>query len=120
MYSELNITTYHKPVYPAVIMDTLPQRRQVLTGSAIRLSDPMTQTIIALGRMEWTAKGRLTGWVPDRLSDWLKSMPMSQKPMGWLDRLSPVKCNWAGGNSSTYRGNTVAASGFDLRIAYGG
>jgi hypothetical protein len=82
LYCELNITTYHKPVYPAVIMDTLPQRRQVLTGSAIRLSDPMTQTIIALGRMEWTAKGRLTGWVPDRLLHWLKSMPMSKKPKG--------------------------------------
>jgi hypothetical protein len=40
--------------------------------------------------------------------------------MGILDRLSPIRCSWAGGNASTFRSNILLVNGFDTRMAYGG
>ena len=98
----------------------LARQGQYLTGSVIRLSEGMTRQVLKRGRMDWTDKGRPAGWAPDGLSDWLKSMPLPATVMGWLDRASPVKCNWAGGNASTFRAHILAVNGFDTRMAYGG
>ena len=98
----------------------LAKRGQFLTGSVIRLDDALTQRLLALGRLDWTAQIRPPGWTPRSLSEWLKSMPLPAPVMGVLDRLSPVRCSWAGGNASTFRAHMLAVSGFDTRMAYGG
>lgn len=98
----------------------MARRGRFLTGSVIRLSEAMTRRILARGAVAWTRKGRPEGWGPGGLSDWLKSMPLPAPLMGWLDRASPVKCNWAGGNAATYRAHILAVNGFDTSMAYGG
>lgn len=98
----------------------LARQGQYLTGSVIRLSEGFSQQVLERGRLDWTASGRPVGWVPDGVSNWLKSMPLPAPVMGWLDRASPVKCNWAGGNASTLRAHILAVNGFDTRMAYGG
>ncbi len=98
----------------------LAQRGRFLSGSVIRLSDAATQAILAQTFMDWTAQGRPVGWSPRGLSEWMKSMPMSPGVMRVFDRMSPVKCNWAGGNASTFRDHVLAVNGFDTRMAYGG
>lgn len=99
---------------------TLAEQERFVTGSVIRLSEAMTATLLAAERIGWTDGGRPEGWAPRGLSEWLKSMPLPAGVMGWLDRLSPVKCNWAGGNSSTFRAHILAVNGFDTRMEYGG
>ncbi len=98
----------------------LAERGRFVTGSVIRLSEAMTATLLARGRIGWTDRGRPEGWAPRGPSEWLKSMPYPAGVMGWLDRMSPVKCNWAGGNSATFREHILAVNGFDTRMEYGG
>lgn len=98
----------------------LARRGRFLTGSVIRLDASQTGDLLATGRVDWTAQGRPPGWQPRKLSETLKSMPLPPALMGVLDRLSPVRCSWAGGNASTFRDNILAVNGFDTRMAYGG
>lgn len=98
----------------------LAARGRFLTGSVIRLDATVTAGLITRGHLDWTAQGRLAGWTPRGLSDWLKSMPLPAPIMGLLDRASPVRCSWAGGNASTFRDHMLAVNGFDTRMAYGG
>ena len=98
----------------------LAARGQFLTGSVIRLKDALTQRLLTQGHLDWTAQHRPPGWTPRGLSEWLKSMPFPAPVMGVLDRLSPVRCSWAGGNASTFRDHMLAVNGFDSRMAYGG
>lgn len=98
----------------------LARRGQFLTGSVIRLHAGMTRDLLAQGCIDWTPKGRPPGWQPNSLSERLKSMPLPPGLMGVLDRLSPVRCSWAGGNASTFRDHILAVNGFDSRMAYGG
>ncbi len=98
----------------------LAQRGRFLTGSVIRLDPGLTGDLLAQGRVDWTRRGRPQGWQPRKLTETLKSMPLAPGAMGVLDRLSPVRCSWAGGNASTFRDHIVAVNGFDTRMAYGG
>lgn len=98
----------------------LAQRGRFLTGSTIRLDEAQTRRLLTQGRCDWTPKGRPPGWHPQKLSETLKSMPQPPAVMGLLDRLSPVRCSWAGGNASTFRDHILAVNGFDTRMAYGG
>ena len=109
-------------MHPGFVARHLDMARQgqFLTGSVIRLSEAMTGQMLDAGQVAWTARGRPEGWMPDGLSERLKAMPLPAPVMGWLDRASPVKCNWAGGNASTFRAHILAVNGFDTRMAYGG
>lgn len=98
----------------------LARRGRFLTGSVIRLDASLTRDLLAQGRIDWTARGRPPGWQPQKLSETLKSMPFPPAVMGVLDRLSPVRCSWAGGNASTFRDHILAVNGFDTDMAYGG
>lgn len=98
----------------------MAQPGQFQCGSAIRLSKAMTDRILSREQIVLDGKGRPEGWVPRGLSEWLKAMPLPAGIMGWLDRVSPVKCSWAGGNASTFRAHILAVNGFDTRMAYGG
>lgn len=98
----------------------LARHGRFLTGSVIRLDASVTCELLAQGRIDWTPQGRLPGWQPKSLSERLKSMPLAPRLMGMLDRLSPVRCSWAGGNGSTFRNHVLAVNGFDTRMAYGG
>lgn len=98
----------------------LARRGRFLTGSVIRLPSDQSARLLATKQVEWTSRGRLFGWQPSGLSEWLKSMPFPAQVMGVLDRISPVRCSWAGGNASTFRDHIVAVNGFNNRMAYGG
>lgn len=98
----------------------LAQEGRFVTGSVIRLNDALTRDLLAQGHCRWTAQGRPPGWQPQNFSERLKSMPLPPAVMGVLDRLSPVRCSWAGGNASTFRDHILAVNGFDTRMAYGG
>jgi glycosyltransferase involved in cell wall biosynthesis len=91
-----------------------------LTGSAIRLDKSLSDQLIEQGSVNWNSKGRPPSWEPKTMSERLKSMPLSPSIMGILDRLSPIRCSWAGGNASTFRSNIYLVNGFDTRMAYGG
>lgn len=91
-----------------------------LTGSVVRLGPALSADLINRGTCNWTPDGRPPFWRPSRLSERLKSMPFDPSLMGVLDRLSPIRCSWAGGNASTFRSNILAVNGFDTRMAYGG
>lgn len=98
----------------------LASRDSFLTGSVIRLNRSLSDQILEQGSVSWTSKGRPTSWKPKTMSERLKSMPLSPSLMGILDRLSPIRCSWAGGNASTFRSNIYLVNGFDTRMAYGG
>lgn len=98
----------------------MAKRGQFLTGSVIRLPAKLSEQILHEGHIRLTNRLRPHGWQPRNMSERLKSMPLPAPVMGWLDRLSPVRCNWAGGNASTFREHILAVNGFDNRMAYGG
>jgi len=91
-----------------------------LTGSVIRLDKSLSEQLIEQGSVNWNSKGRPPSWEPKTMSERLKSMPLGPSIMGILDRLSPIRCSWAGGNASTFRSNIYLVNGFDTRMAYGG
>jgi glycosyltransferase involved in cell wall biosynthesis len=98
----------------------LASKNRFLTGSVIRLDRALSAEMVKGGTVNWTRKGRPPSWKPKTMSERLKSMPVSPSVMGILDRLSPIRCSWAGGNASTYRSNIYLVNGFDTRMAYGG
>ena len=91
-----------------------------LSGSVIRLNADVTGQILAQGTAAWDSKRRLAGWTPQNLSERLKAQPLPLAAMAVLDRFSPVRCNWAGGNASAFRAALLAVNGFDESMSYGG
>ncbi len=92
---------------------------QFATGSVIRLEAAETQGLLAAGRVRWD-KGRLPGWRAKGMSDWLKAMGPPAPVGRLLDRVSPIRRSWAGGNAGTFRDNILKVNGFDETMAYGG
>lgn len=90
-----------------------------MSGSVIRLSEAVTQSILHDGLARWL-NGRLSGWSPTKLSERLKSSTFLPPLMPLLDRLSPVSKNWAGGNASAFRSALLNVNGFDETLQYGG
>lgn len=98
----------------------LASKRRFLTGSVIRFDKTLSAELLERGTVAWMPKGRPSSWQPETMSELLKSMPLRPSLMGILDRLSPIRCSWAGGNASTFRSNILLVNGFDTRMAYGG
>jgi glycosyltransferase involved in cell wall biosynthesis len=98
----------------------LAKESRFLTGSVIRLDAVLSADLLRRRVCAWTPEGRPLFWRPSGMSERLKSMPFDPYLMGILDRLSPVRCSWAGGNASTFRSNILLVNGFDTRMAYGG
>ena len=97
----------------------LADPRRFLSGSVIRLNAEVTAQVLARGFAVWD-NGRLGGWQPQNLSERLKAQPLPVGVMAVLDWLSPVRCNWAGGNASAFRAALLAVNGFDETMRYGG
>lgn len=91
-----------------------------MAGSVIRLDAPTTQRVLDQGRAHWGGDGVLAGWTPQSWSQRLKAGRAGARISAMLDRVSPVKKNWAGGNASAYRSAIVAVAGFDETLKYGG
>lgn len=108
-------------MHPAFIARhaALAHPSQFMSGSAIRLDEAMTVEILKEGAVRWQ-NGKPAGWTPRSISERLKSMTMFPSAMPLMDRLSPVRTNWAGGNASAFRSALLAVNGFDESLAYGG
>lgn len=89
-----------------------------LSGGLIRLSENMTETLLKSKPILWN-KGRPQTWSPQRVSDWLKAMPLPQNMMGIFDRLTTVQKNWSGCNASCFREAAIKINGFDESMTYG-
>lgn len=93
------------------------------TGSVVRMnaqtSQNLTEEDITSKRVfdvQWLGQnGNIKG-----LSDSLKAGKASKSVSRILDRLSPVKITWSGGNASTSRSQLIAVNGFDETMRYGG
>lgn len=93
------------------------------TGSVVRLSDDTTkaidETLISSKQVfdvKWLkAQGELSG-MSRRLKAGCAARPIAKL----LDRLSPVRKTWSGGNASTYRDTLIKVNGFDETMYYGG
>jgi glycosyltransferase involved in cell wall biosynthesis len=109
-------------LHPAFVRRHLQLARpnRFLTGSLIRLSEEFTAEVLETGKVVWSAKERPAGWAPRDTSECLKSMPVHPMFLGALDVASPVRKNWQGACSSTFRRHLVAVNGFDETMAYGG
>lgn len=99
---------------------SMAQEGVFLSGSVIRLSTHFSKYILKNGKIELDNKSRLVGWNPETLSDKLKSMPIGPNLMGILDKITPIKCSWSGGNASTFRKHIISVNGFDTKMYYGG
>lgn len=97
----------------------LAAAKKFVTGSVVRLEKSFTDQILELAEFRWNHRGKPIGWKPRSVSEALKSMPFHPYIMATLDALSPVKCSWAGGNSSTYRDYILEVNGFDEKMQYG-
>jgi glycosyltransferase involved in cell wall biosynthesis len=109
-------------LHPAFVRRHLQLARlnRFLTGSLIRLSEEFTAEVLETGQVRWSAKQRPVGWAPRDISEYLKSMPGHPMLLGALDMASPVRKNWQGACSSTFKRHLVAVNGFDETMAYGG
>ena len=93
------------------------------TGSVVRLnaqtSDALSEADITSARVfdpKWLrAHGNTQG-----LSDSLKAGSAPMLVARWLDKMSPVRITWSGGNASTSRAQLIKANGFDETMRYGG
>lgn len=56
----------------------------------------------------------------DRITSWLKAMPLPFVVQAALDRLYPIRRTFMGSNASAMRADLLRVNGFDERIAYGG
>ena len=99
---------------------SMAQEGVFLSGSVIRLTTHFSKRILKNGKVEFDNKSKLKGWKPETFSDRLKSMPVGSNIMSVLDRISPVKCSWSGGNASTFRKHIITVNGFDTKMYYGG
>lgn len=101
----------------------LAHKDRFTTGSVIRLSQRTSENLnksdVSTGRIFdpiWlTANGELQSW-----SDKLKAGVLMPNKSQILDRISPVKKTWSGGNSSAFRAQLVRVNGFDETMRYGG
>ena len=93
-----------------------------MTGSVIRLDREATAGVT--GEMVSSGKVFDRGWLRVNraitgFSTWLKAAPFPMPVMALLDRLSPVRPAFAGGNASVFRDEVLAVGGFDTRMKYG-
>ena len=102
---------------------TLARPDSFSTGSVVRLSKATTQVIseddITAQRVfdpAWLSeKGDLNS-----ISKQLKAGRAPAPVAAFLDRISPVKITWSGGNASTFRDQLIKVNGFDETMRYGG
>lgn len=102
---------------------TLVHPDRFATGSVIRLSqtttDDLSEDDITSGNLfapTWLAKKGET----IALSRKLKAGHLGPWSAAVLDRLSPIRKTWSGGNASTFRKNLITVNGFDESMRYGG
>ncbi|MDA7759031.1 glycosyltransferase [Amylibacter sp.] len=99
---------------------SLAKRGSFLSGSVIRLDNTLTNHILEDGIIEWNSKLTPLDWRPTSISEYLKSMPLKPKFMSVLDKISPIRCSWSGGNASTFREHIFFVNGFNTTLNYGG
>ena len=93
------------------------------TGSVVRLnaqtSESLTEMDITTKRIfepKWLSEnGNIKG-----LSDSLKAGSAPRVVAKFLDRNSPMRITWSGGNASTSRAQLIKVNGFDESMRYGG
>lgn len=92
-----------------------------LSGGAFRLpraaSEQVTETAIRSGRA-WHPRWLRAHGVPPSLR--LARLGAGPALAGWLDRLTPTRATFNGGNASLWTADAVAANGFDERMGHGG
>ncbi|TNF62195.1 MAG: glycosyltransferase [Burkholderiales bacterium] len=93
-----------------------------LTGGVIRLNADVTEQVFRdtpasaeLFSRSWLQSHGLLGTVSQRVKSGL--LPRFAKTL--LDRVSPVKRTWNGGNASTFRTNLLKVNGFENDLSYG-
>lgn len=93
------------------------------TGSVVRLSETTTQSMteadIQSGQAFSPARLAEQGEL-NSISKKLKAGKLPKPFSGFLDRISPVKITWSGGNASTFRTQLLRVNGFDETMRYGG
>lgn len=93
------------------------------TGSVVRLnaetSERLNEEDITSKRVfdpQWLSRnGNIKG-----LSDRLKAGSAPRPLAKFLDKISPVRITWSGGNASTSRAQLIKVNGFDESMRYGG
>ena len=98
----------------------LAHPERFMAGSVIRLSADITERYLKDNQLDWAANGAPVGWRSSKLSQRLKSGLLLKPLLPLLDRVSPVKKNWAGGNASAHRQALIDVNGFDETLMYGG
>lgn len=101
----------------------LAHPQKFTTGSVLRLSERTTEALteadVLSGKTfdhSWLkAQGEVS-----TLSRSVKAGRFSLRVSALLDRLSPVRKTWSGGNASTYRSLLMEVNGFDMSMRYGG
>ena len=93
------------------------------TGSVVRLSEKTTNLISEKDIQ--TARVFDTNWLSaqgelNSPSKKLKAGKAAFPIAAFLDRISPVKITWSGGNASTSRAQLIKVNGFDETMRYGG
>lgn len=92
-----------------------------LSGGALRLPLPASR---ALTREDITSGRAFTPRVlRARGAPWslrLARLGAGPRLARWLDRLTPTRATFNGGNASAWRADVVAANGFDERMGHGG
>lgn len=93
------------------------------TGSVVRLTEQATQALQA----EQIANGQVftKAWLSahgalDSVSDRMKAGQLPKGLSRFLDRISPARITWSGGNASGFRDALIAVNGFDETMRYGG
>lgn len=101
------------------------RQARFLSGGAVRLSMPVSHEItrddVAAGRCfdhnwlasRWDGEGR-------QPSPRLLKLRVRGAAAAWLNRLTPTRPTWNGGNASCWRADALAVRGFDERMKYGG
>ncbi len=92
-------------------------------GSLIRLGPAATAAVTEAQVLSGEVFG--IGWLRrhkalDRLTTWLKAMPLPRPVLSALETLSPVRRTWSGSNASAQRAAIAGVNGFDEAMKYGG
>lgn len=90
-----------------------------VVGSVIRLTPERTARILDEPNVTWNGC-RPDDWKPKGLNQALKSCGAGERIGGWLERVTPARARWKGGNSSAYRADILKVDGFNESLGYGG
>lgn len=100
----------------------LRKQNTFLTGGVVRLdsstTNAVTEGLITSGTA-YSEKWLLRNRGERKLGTILKSNLLPHRIRGMLERITPVKRTWNGGNSSTWRRNLIEVNGFDEDLEYG-